>query len=97
MVTARSFSSTSLTIKWSHLQRKDFQGEPIGYEINYHSASPLFSINYVSVNYTTNTTALTNLSVYTMYVIDVSAVSSGGVGPANTVKARTEAEGNVVS
>ena len=36
---------------------------------------------------------LTDLTVYTMYVIDVSAVSSGGIGPANTAKARTDAAG----
>lgn len=50
----------------------------------------------MSVNYTKNTTTLTNLTVYTMYVINVSAVSSGGIGIANTVKARTGAEGEMV-
>lgn len=46
----------------------------------------------MSVNYTKNTTTLTNLTVYTMYVINVSAVSFGGIGPAATLKARTGAE-----
>lgn len=32
-----------------------------------------------------------------MYVINVSAVSSGGIGPANTAKGRTGAEGKKVS
>ena len=41
----------------------------------------------------TNTTALINLAAFTMYVINVSAVSSGGVGPGNTTKARTNDAG----
>ena len=45
-------------------------------------------------NVTRNATTLSKLIVYTMYVINVSAVSSGGIGgPAKTVKARTDAEG----
>ena len=46
----------------------------------------------MTVNYT-NETQLTNLSAFTMYVINVSASSSGGVGPWNTTKARTGDEG----
>ena len=42
----------------------------------------------MTVNYT-NATQLTNLSAFTMYVINVSALSSGGVGPRFTTKART--------
>ena len=53
--------------------------------------------NFVSVNYTTNTTTLRDLDVYTMYVVNVSAVSSGGVGPAKMVITRTDAEGEKVS
>ena len=44
------------------------------------------------VNYT-NTTELANLSAFTMYIINVSALSSGGVGPGNTAKARTNDAG----
>lgn len=40
-----------------------------------------------------NITELTNLYAFTMYVINVSAVSSGGVGPWNTIKARTDDAG----
>ena len=40
-----------------------------------------------------NITELTNLSAFTVYVINVSAVSSGGVGPWNTIKARTDDAG----
>lgn len=40
-----------------------------------------------------NITELANLSAFTMYVINVSAVSSGGVGPWNTIKARTDDAG----
>ena len=40
-----------------------------------------------------NITELTNLSAFAMYVINVSAVSSGGVGPWNTIKAQTDDAG----
>ena len=46
----------------------------------------------MTVNYT-NTTELINLAAFTMYVINVSSVSSGGVGPGNTTKARTNDAG----
>ena len=83
----------SLVVKWSHLPKKHFQGQPIGYEITFNPVDLESDINFVSVNYTSNTTTLTDLTVYTMYVIDVSAVSSGGIGPANKAKARTDAAG----
>ena len=50
----------------------------------------------MSLNYATNTTILTNLTIYAMYVINVSAVSSGGIGLAKTARARTDAEGKGV-
>lgn len=73
---------------------KQFQGQPIGYHIRYHSQllGPK-SEQFVRVNYQTNTTTLTNLTVYTTYEIFVSAVSSGGIGPENMTEARTGAEG----
>ena len=83
----------SLLVKWSHVAEGDFQGEPIGYEIKFHSHNSELKPNYMSVDHTTNTTVLTNLTVYTMYVISVSAVSSGGLGPGNTAKAQTDARG----
>ena len=86
-------SSTSLVVRWSHLLEKQFQGQPIGYKIAYYSDESENNRNVVRLNYTTNTTTLTNLTVYTKYVINVSAVSSGGIGPSNTVKARTDARG----
>lgn len=91
--TTHKSTSMSLVVKWSHLLEEDFQGHPIGYRIAYTPADEGRDINFVRVNYTTNTATLTDLSVYTMYVINVSAVSSGGIGPAKTVKARTDAGG----
>ena len=93
LVTAYNYSSTSLVVRWSHLLEKQFQGQPIGYKIAYYSDESENNRNVVRLNYTTNTTTLTNLTVYTKYVINVSAVSSGGIGPSNTVKARTDARG----
>ena len=94
-ITAYNTSSTSLKIKWSHLAEEHFQGEPIGYNIIYYSEDLEGNVGVVSVNFTTNKTTLSNLTVYTMYVINVSAVSSGGIGPANAIKAQTDAEGNI--
>ena len=96
LVIAYNLSSTSLAVKWRHLPENYFQGEPISYRITYNPTASESNINVFSVNYTSNTTTLTNLNVYTVYVINVSAVSSGGIGPANTVKARTGAEGKMV-
>ena len=75
------------------MPEEHFQGQPIGYNITYYPVDLESDVNFTSVNYTTNTTTLTNLTVYTMYVINVSAVSCGGIGPANTAKARTDAAG----
>ena len=97
MVTAHNSSSTSLVVNWSHLPEKQFQGKPISYKITFHPVELRIGVNHVSVNYTTNSTTLTNLTAYTIYVIRVSAVSSGGIGPANTVKVRTDSEGTVES
>ena len=93
LLTAHSFSSTSLVVKWSRVPEEHFQGQPIGYNITYYPVDLESDIKFTSVNYTTNTTTLTDLNVYTMYVINVSAVSSGGIGPANTTKDRTDAAG----
>ena len=93
MVTARKSSSTSLRVEWSHLQEKHFNGHPAGYNITYYPLIFKSTINFLTVNYATNTTTLTNLTVYTMYVINVSAVSHGGIGPAITTKAQTDAAG----
>ena len=88
-----SKSSTSLIVKWSQLPGEYFQGQPIGYKITYHVVDSKGNVTFAAVHYTVNSTTLSNLTVYTMYVINVSAVSSGGVGPADTAMARTGAEG----
>ena len=67
-------------------------GEPVGYKVTYYPDGLESVINFVAVNLT-NTTELTNLSAFTMYVVNVSVVSSGGVGPWNTIKARTDDAG----
>ena len=89
-------SSSSLVVKWRNLKEKHFQGQRIGYQIVYNPADAESERNFLNVNYTTDTITLINLTVYTMYAINVSAVSSGGIGPANTAKARTDATGTVV-
>ena len=64
----------------------------MGYKVTYYPDGLESVINLVVVNLT-NTTELTNLSAFTMYVINISAMSSGGVGPWNTIKARTDDAG----
>ena len=95
-VTVLDSSSTSLLVKWNHLPKVDFQGQPIGYNVTYCSDDLECNMNFVSVNFTTNTTTLSNLTVYTMYIVNVLAVSSGGIGPESAIKARTGAEGTNV-
>ena len=73
-----------------------FQGKPTGYKIIYHPTGLEKETVSLTVNYMVNTTTLTDLEVYTVYIINVSAVSSGGVGPGNMKMARTTAEGTDV-
>ena len=97
LVAAHNTSSTSLVVKWSHVPKQYYHGKPIGYNVIYGVLDMECEFKFVSVNYTTNTTTLKGLGVYTMYVVNVSAVSSGGVGPVKMVITRTDAEGkNVV-
>lgn len=91
MVTAYNTSSTSLVVKWSHVQRQYFQGKPIGYMIIYYPVGLQSDLNFVSVKDTTNTATLTELNVYTEYAIKVSAVSLGGIGPGKWTFASTGA------
>ena len=95
-VIAQTSSSTSLVIKWSHLLEEHFQGQPIGYYVTYFPANfKVILTDFVNVNLESNNTTLLNLTAHTMYVINVSAVSTEGVGLANTAKARTLAAGNL--
>ena len=75
------------------MSKQYFNGKPIGYKIRYSMRYSKGSINFVTVNYTTSNTKLTNLSVYTEYAVTVSAVSSGGVGPGIKGLATTGDEG----
>lgn len=92
---AQTSNSTSLVVKWSHLPDEYFQGKPVGYYITYVSADLKRDINFINVDFALNHTLLSNLTAYTMYVINVSAVSPGGIGPSNTARARTQATGNI--
>ena len=73
------------------MPKQYYQGEPIGYNITYNPVNFKSDLKFMSVNYTTNTTTLKKLDVYTKYYINVSAVSSGGVGPAKLTFASTGA------
>ena len=96
IIVAYNFSSTSLIVTWSHLPKQYFNGEPLGYKVTYHPVGLETNIPFVTLTYA-NITELTNLSAFTIYVINVSVVSSGGVGPWKTIKARTNDEGTKYS
>ena len=96
-IIAYNSSSQSLLVEWSHLSEQDFNGQRIGYKISYYPVDRSWEIRNVTVNYRTNHTKVTtNLTVFTEYVITVSAVSSGGVGPGISTTARTGDEGTVI-
>ena len=71
---------------------KHFNGKVLGYKVTYHPVGLEQNSSFVTVNYT-NTTELTNLVAFTVYVINVSAVSSGGVGPGNYAMSQTDDTG----
>ena len=71
------------------MPKQYLQGKPIGYNIVYYPLGFEKNFRILNVSYTTNTTTLTELDLYTMYAINVSAVSSGGVGPAKATFAST--------
>lgn len=72
---------------------KLFNGKPTAYQIAYRPVHLERLFNVITVNITKNFVELVNLTVFTEYVISVSAVSSGGVGPGNTTAAKTDEAG----
>ena len=93
VIIAHSTSSTSLVVKWSHVTEQYFNGKPIGYKVSYYPVGLKRKLRSVNVEYAKNTTELANLNAFTAYVINVSAVSSGGVGPGKITIAQTDHEG----
>ena len=75
---------------------KHFNGKVLGYKVIYHPVALEQNLSFVTVNYT-NTTELTNLVAFTVYVINVSAVSSGGVGPGNYAVSQTDDTGKNIT
>ena len=60
----------------------------MGYNV-YYITDYDYTFEFVSVNYMTNTTNLTNLQVNTVYYVAVAAVSSGVVGFGTETSAST--------
>ena len=75
------------------MSEDDFNGQRIGYQITYVTVNSKSDFHLATVNYTMNFTELTNLTAFTEYVVTVSAVSSGGVGPKALIIARTDEAG----
>lgn len=75
---------------------KHFNGNVLGYKVTYHPVGLEQNLSFATVNYT-NTTELTNLVAFTVYVINVSAVSSGGVGPGNYAVSQTDDTGTNIT
>ena len=97
VVIEQKSNSTSLVVKWSHLPKEHFPGQPVGYYISYYPAYFENDVKFVHVNFALNYTILSNLTAYTLYIINVSVESLGGIGPANTARIRTQPEGNILS
>ena len=93
VINAYSSSSKSLVVKWNKLYKHDFNGVPIGCKVSYYPVGLEKNLSFESTDHTKNTTELTSLVVFTMYLTKVSAVSSGGVGPGITSTAQTGDEG----
>ena len=70
-----------------------FNGKRIGYQITYYPVDWENKLSFFVVNYTKNFAELINLTAFTTYVINVSAVSSGGVGPGKSSVVQTEDAG----
>ena len=77
------------------MSRDYFNGKFIGYQITYVAVNSESEFHLATVNYTMNFTELTNLTAFTEYVVTVSAVSSGGVGPKALTIARTDEGGKI--
>ena len=75
------------------MSQQYFNGELIGYKISFSISSLQDSWNSETVGFQVDTIELRNLSAYTEYAVRVSAVSSGGVGPAIQTFATTDQEG----
>ena len=75
------------------MSKQHFNGNPIVYQISYYPTGLEERLRFVTVNYTQNYTELHNLTVFTQYFVNVSAVSSGGVGPGAWPMAGTDADG----
>lgn len=75
---------------------KHFNGKVLGYKVTYHPVGLEQNSSFVTVNYA-NTTELTDLVAFTVYVINVSAVSSGGVGPGNYAVSQTDDTGTNIT
>ena len=86
-------TSKSLIVKWSHVPKQYFNGKPTGYNISYYPATFEWNVRFVTVDYKTNSTELSNLAAFTIYVIKVAAVSSGGVGPRSMISVQTKDAG----
>ena len=70
-----------------------FNGNPIGYQISYYPTGLKNRLRFLKVTYTKNHTILPKLTAFTEYSVNVSAVSSGGMGPEVSTTARTDADG----
>ena len=77
------------------MSRDYFNGKRIGYQITYVAVNSKSDFHLATLNYTMNFTELTNLTAFTEYVVTVSVVSSGGVGPKALTIARTDEAGKI--
>ena len=90
-------SSTSLHVSWTAVPQKDQHGKMHMHKIYISLATQ--PINYINSYFAFNPVEynISNLRVYTLYVIRVSAVNEAGEGPkSRAVTARTLEDGEFI-
>ena len=83
-VLADSYSPSTLEIEWAGIPEKSFNGRPLGYNISYFPDGLESDLSFATIAYDFQSYYyhfLSGLAFNTTYVIRVSAVSGGGIGP----------------
>ena len=87
---AISYGKSTMYIYWARIPDRSFNGKPLGYNITYYPVGSEHNLRFAAVGDTESTSfELSGLDFNTTYVIKLSALSSGGEGPAISTTATT--------
>ena len=87
-------SPFSVIVEWSNLIQKEWNGNPIGYEVRYNDLNGNFGNE--TVLFPVSSSTLQGLTPSTTYVIEVCAYTMEGVGPCQKVDATTLPSGTFI-